>query len=255
MCCDAQHRIGLNGADEIKRHPFFRQIDFESGLRNQKAPYIPEIKHPMDTSNFDPIDPTRLYSDDSDTDFDDEMELFEGFGHSIMNGHRPNKNRDKAIIERDSKHPQHAFFEFTFRRFFDTSGQAYPMKMSNTSDETEHSYHTSPTSDSMIYDSIGGQSTTSETSRTSHVSDEIYKSEANYEINSGQSQGEITNVSPGKSITSSRVVINGSTNTSASSSATISAKSTNGHQSNSIKSSVESEANEVTEFNNNPVFV
>ncbi|KAI2796404.1 Serine/threonine-protein kinase lats1 [Blomia tropicalis] len=137
LCCDADHRLGRNGgADEIKAHPFFKTIDFKSDLRSQEADYVPIIKHPTDTSNFDPID-SRLHDSDDESDNGTTMNCYEyGSPGSWLDssdqmqkqqyGGKTNGNKTKQINKGniyDPKHPQHAFFEFTFRRFFDSSGQ------------------------------------------------------------------------------------------------------------------------------------
>ncbi|KAL1513255.1 hypothetical protein ABEB36_002686 [Hypothenemus hampei] len=98
LCCSSEKRLGKN-ANEIKSHPFFKEIDFEKGLRRQPAPHKPRIEYPTDTSNFDPIDPDRLRNSTSidssnSDDLTDNSKLF------------------------------HGFFEFTFRRFFDDGGVA-----------------------------------------------------------------------------------------------------------------------------------
>ncbi len=53
LLCDAEQRLGLYGADEIKAHPFFRGIDWDE-LRRQKAPFVPTLKSITDTSYFPP---------------------------------------------------------------------------------------------------------------------------------------------------------------------------------------------------------
>ncbi|XP_030638264.1 serine/threonine-protein kinase LATS1 [Chanos chanos] len=106
LCRGPEDRLGKNGADEIKAQPFFKTIDFSCDLRQQQrpAPYIPKIAHSTDTSNFDPVDPDKLWSDDG-TD---------GNCNDTLNG-----------WFRNGKHPEHAFYEFTFRRFFDDNGHPY----------------------------------------------------------------------------------------------------------------------------------
>lgn len=96
LCCSADKRLGKN-ASEVKSHPFFKDIDFDKGLRRQPAPHIPRIDYPTDTSNFDPIDPDKLRNSASmDSSASDEL--------------------------LDNSKPFHGFFEFTFRRFFDDGG-------------------------------------------------------------------------------------------------------------------------------------
>ena len=45
-------RLGINGAEEIKSHPFFKGLDWEN-IRGLKAPFIPQLKNDYDTSYFD----------------------------------------------------------------------------------------------------------------------------------------------------------------------------------------------------------
>ncbi|GCC28763.1 hypothetical protein chiPu_0007197 [Chiloscyllium punctatum] len=105
LCCGASDRLGGKGAYEIKGHPFFITIDFSEDIRRQPAPYVPKISHPMDTSNFDPIEEENSWNDSSDsTKMSDTLT-------SYVSG---------------NKHPEHAFYEFTFRRFFDDNG--YPFR-------------------------------------------------------------------------------------------------------------------------------
>ena len=86
LCTDHSMRLGKHGPGEIKAHPFFNTVDFESGLRRTTAPFVPQIRHPTDTSNFDPCDEERPNDIDCPT-----------FGTNQF----------------------HGFYEFTFRRFFD----------------------------------------------------------------------------------------------------------------------------------------
>ncbi|XP_033965427.1 serine/threonine-protein kinase LATS2 isoform X1 [Pseudochaenichthys georgianus] len=102
LCCSAEDRVGSNGAGEIKAHPFFSQVDFTSNLRQQPAPYRPKIAHSMDTSNFDPVD------DDC--------------GPGAWSDSGDSSRALDILCSPNGKHPEHAFYEFTFRRFFDDNG-------------------------------------------------------------------------------------------------------------------------------------
>ena len=42
LMTDVDRRIGYTGAEEIKKHPFFKNIDWNN-IRNTKAPFIPEV--------------------------------------------------------------------------------------------------------------------------------------------------------------------------------------------------------------------
>ncbi|XP_038125524.1 serine/threonine-protein kinase LATS2 [Cyprinodon tularosa] len=102
LCCSAEERLGANGAGEIKAHPFFSEVDFSSNLRQQPAPYRPKIAHPMDTSNFDPVE--------------------EEGGPGAWSDSGDSTRALDALCSPHGKHPEHAFYEFTFRRFFDDNG-------------------------------------------------------------------------------------------------------------------------------------
>uniref|UniRef100_A0A673CIT3 non-specific serine/threonine protein kinase n=1 Tax=Sphaeramia orbicularis TaxID=375764 RepID=A0A673CIT3_9TELE len=54
---DREVRLGRNGVEEIKRHPFFRndQWTFDT-IRDTVAPVVPELSSDIDTSNFDEIE-------------------------------------------------------------------------------------------------------------------------------------------------------------------------------------------------------
>ena len=52
MINTSNNRLGKNGADEIKRHPFFNGIDWDN-IRNSKPPFIPILKNEYDTSYFE----------------------------------------------------------------------------------------------------------------------------------------------------------------------------------------------------------
>ena len=52
MLSNKEDRLGKNGADEIKKHPFFKDLDW-SNIRKITPPFIPKLKNEYDTSYFD----------------------------------------------------------------------------------------------------------------------------------------------------------------------------------------------------------
>jgi serine/threonine kinase 38 len=65
MISDADDRLGKNGADEIKAHPFFQGTDWD-GLCNQQAPYIPNVQSEISNENFDHFDEEEPFHADKD---------------------------------------------------------------------------------------------------------------------------------------------------------------------------------------------
>lgn len=88
LMSDPERRIGNRGAQEIKGHPFFKVIDWDVGIRNYEAPYLPKVLYETDTSNFDPPQHQML--------------------HNLTM-----RSRDQSLPDG----PNHPFFDWTFRRF------------------------------------------------------------------------------------------------------------------------------------------
>ena len=49
---DPKDRLGKNGVHEIKNHPFFDGVNWNS-IRSEEAPYKPEISCEVDTRHFE----------------------------------------------------------------------------------------------------------------------------------------------------------------------------------------------------------
>ena len=65
MITDSDNRLGRNGADEIKIHPFFEGIEWNK-LRNMRPPYIPSVASEISAENFDKFDEEEpFYAGDS----------------------------------------------------------------------------------------------------------------------------------------------------------------------------------------------
>ena len=52
MINNKNERLGKNGSEEIKKHPFFKGLDWNN-IRNSKAPFIPKLKNDYDTKYFE----------------------------------------------------------------------------------------------------------------------------------------------------------------------------------------------------------
>ena len=55
LICDTETRLGRNGSEEIKAHPFFKGIDWDH-LRKMTPPYIPQVSSEISNENFDQFD-------------------------------------------------------------------------------------------------------------------------------------------------------------------------------------------------------
>ena len=79
LAANPAYRLGnlQNGTDDIMAHSWFKKSKFSwSNLESKalKAPYVPKIKDPLDTSNFDPY-PEDAYI----PPYTGRQDIFEGF--------------------------------------------------------------------------------------------------------------------------------------------------------------------------------
>lgn len=87
---DPTQRLGVNGADEIKKHPFFHNhIDFKK-LAEKKIhpPYKPSVASPVDVSNFDTVFTTEAPVDSvvEDSNLSQTVQdRFSGFSYNGSN--------------------------------------------------------------------------------------------------------------------------------------------------------------------------
>ena len=56
-----EKRLGRNGADEIKQHPYFKNVDWKHIKETMIPPFIPQLKGPFDTKYFDEYEETEPF--------------------------------------------------------------------------------------------------------------------------------------------------------------------------------------------------
>eukprot|EP01028_Stygiella_incarcerata_P009796 TRINITY_DN476_c0_g1_i1.p1 TRINITY_DN476_c0_g1~~TRINITY_DN476_c0_g1_i1.p1 ORF type:complete len:1037 (-),score=302.85 TRINITY_DN476_c0_g1_i1:1976-5086(-) len=98
---DPDERLGANGIDELKAHPFFRNIDWET-VRYQEAPYIPVCSSPEDTSGFDHRKPWFPVLNDMIEDENSQEHHFPDFQYQSPESLA---NINRQIFERRSSLP------------------------------------------------------------------------------------------------------------------------------------------------------
>ena len=97
---DPSKRLGKNGPEEIKAHPFFNGIDWENIRTTMKPPFIPDIKNDYDTKYFETFEKIEpFYPDTKGIKKRKDMEYL-GFTYNEDNGENMQniyKNINKII--------------------------------------------------------------------------------------------------------------------------------------------------------------
>lgn len=138
LCIDAENRLGSNG---IKSHSFFEGFDFGPNLRMMEAPYIPPLKHPTDTSNFEPIDYSVLADrkarlNDMSRNNSQPTQANRFSPYNMQRGNEDHHNEYKSS-NNYSNNPM--LYEFTFRRFFDEAYSSDNLLRYNDTDSNSFS--------------------------------------------------------------------------------------------------------------------
>ncbi|KAM3267616.1 hypothetical protein P3S67_032245 [Capsicum chacoense] len=64
LLCNVTERLGSNGTDEIKAHPWFKGIDWDK-IYQVEAAFIPEVNDELDTQNFEKFEESESNSQSS----------------------------------------------------------------------------------------------------------------------------------------------------------------------------------------------
>ena len=118
MINNSDERLGRNGIEEIKKHPFFKGVDWDN-IRNTKAPFIPDIKNDYDTKYFEKFEveepfypPEKKYKKRKDIEFlgytykddinDDDSEIYKNIikKYKVNNNKDKDKDKDNSVILR-----------------------------------------------------------------------------------------------------------------------------------------------------------
>ncbi|XP_015123997.1 microtubule-associated serine/threonine-protein kinase 3 isoform X3 [Diachasma alloeum] len=93
-----RERLGTGGAHEVKEHPYFYGVNWNTLLR-QKAEFVPQLTHDEDTSYFD----TRMdrYNHDlgEDTDDTDDSPLFGSFSSYSPQSRKISQTRPPNLVQ------------------------------------------------------------------------------------------------------------------------------------------------------------
>ncbi|KRW99442.1 Protein kinase-like domain [Pseudocohnilembus persalinus] len=79
-------RLGYNGIQEIKDHPWFSAVDWDLlGKKKYKAPFIPKLQDEFDVNNFEIAFTSQdvQISDDEDDQYIEEYKHFEDFSYCL----------------------------------------------------------------------------------------------------------------------------------------------------------------------------
>uniref|UniRef100_A0A7N6FHR2 non-specific serine/threonine protein kinase n=1 Tax=Anabas testudineus TaxID=64144 RepID=A0A7N6FHR2_ANATE len=110
---DREVRLGRNGVDEIKRHPFFKNDQWTwENIRDTAAPVVPELASDIDTSNFDDIEEDRGEEETFPIPkaFVGNQLPFVGF--TYYSSQQKSAEASMSLLEKDKIMLQHRFTEY-----------------------------------------------------------------------------------------------------------------------------------------------
>ncbi len=85
LLTDVDNRLGYNGANEIKSHPFFKCVDWDN-INAMRVPFVPQVSSDYDTKYFDKFNE------------DDILSLKEGINDELRKPVNDKLNKDMNFI-------------------------------------------------------------------------------------------------------------------------------------------------------------
>ncbi|GKD92492.1 probable serine/threonine protein kinase IRE [Tanacetum coccineum] len=136
-------RLGATGAGEVKRHPFFKNINWDT-LAKQKATFIPSSEA-LDTSYFMSRyiwNPDEEHIDGG-SDFDDMSEASSTSSGDSSNSNMADEEGDQCtnLADFGSSHlkANYSFSNFSFKNLSQLASINYDMLIKSTQDSIEDS--------------------------------------------------------------------------------------------------------------------
>ncbi|KAF8044283.1 hypothetical protein BT93_A2312 [Corymbia citriodora subsp. variegata] len=134
-------RLGATGAREVKKHPFFKNINWDT-LARQKAMFIPSAE-PQDTSYFMSRYIWNIENEDvqGGSDFDEVDDTGSESGSSSSFSNMPDEDGDECGSLADFKSPaltmQYSFSNFSFKNLSQLASMNYDLMVKNNKDAPE----------------------------------------------------------------------------------------------------------------------
>ena len=98
---DREKRLGYNGAEEIKNHPFFKGIDWDN-IGELKPPFVPQVENEIDTTFFSDTKKFDLKElTDIQNDMDNYSQKLDHFDSTVFDtlAEINKKEAEKAITQ------------------------------------------------------------------------------------------------------------------------------------------------------------
>lgn len=101
LITDVDKRLGYNGAQEIKNHPFFKGIDWKN-IKSMTPPFIPKLENGCDTKYFDMFEETEPFHPPKEK--------------TEINSKEGNSNTERMRMLKKQSKKDICFVDFTYKK-------------------------------------------------------------------------------------------------------------------------------------------